>query len=136
MKLSEIATHSAIVSPLSIKPPLKLSLGVHALLRTRLLHATLCTKIEIYSYPAKCFVYAITLTYYMKHQQCSVKVSEKMHEIILRKRALQEIVTFKEQQIQGTLEAIKCNFVFTCEPNFQVRPAYLTEDHSGNSEHF
>ena len=35
-------------------------------------------------------------------QQCSVKVSEKMHEIVLRKRALQKIVTFKEQQILGT----------------------------------
>ena len=67
MKLSEIATYSAIVSPLSIKPPSKLSSGVHALLRTRLLHATLCTKIEIYSYFARCYVYAITITYNMKH---------------------------------------------------------------------
>ena len=31
-----------------------------------------------------------------------MKVSETMHELVLRKRALQEIVTFMEQQFLGT----------------------------------
>ena len=31
----------------------------------------------------------------------SVKVKDKLQEIVLRKRALHEIVTFKEQQIRG-----------------------------------
>ena len=31
-----------------------------------------------------------------------MKVSEKIQEIFLQKRALQEIITFKEQQILGT----------------------------------
>ena len=40
-----------------------------------------------------------TLSKWKVFQLCSVKVKEKMQEIVVRKRALQEIVTFKEQQI-------------------------------------
>ena len=35
-----------------------------------------------------------------------MKALEKMQDIVLRKRALQEIVTLKEQQILGQLSAI------------------------------
>ena len=45
------------------------------------------------------FTYVKRILIVMGVQLCSVKLKGKLHEIVLRKRALQEIVTFKKQLI-------------------------------------
>ena len=45
------------------------------------------------------FTYVKRILIVMGVQLCSVKVKGKLHEIVLRKRALQEIVTFTEQLV-------------------------------------